>query len=59
MECDEQTPRKNPRIDIEEYVINLEQEFNFEFDFLKALIEKELVTENPVGGEVANQVVDA
>ena len=59
MECDEHTPSKKPRIDVEEDVIDLEQEFNFEFDFLMALIEEEPATENPVGGEAANQVVDA
>ena len=35
MECDEQTHSKNPRIDVKEDVINLEKEFNFEFDSLK------------------------
>ena len=43
MECDEQTPSKNPRIDVEEDVINLEREFNFEFDSLKTLIGRSLI----------------
>ena len=42
MECDEKTPNKNPRIDVEEDVINLEKEFNFEYDSLKTVIEEEL-----------------
>ena len=57
MECDEQTPSKNPRIDVEEDVINLEQEFNFEYDSLKTVIEEELDLVNPTGGNVANQIV--
>ena len=42
MEYDERTPRKKPRIDVEEDVINLEQEFNFEFDCPKTTLEEEL-----------------
>ena len=42
MECDEQIPRKNPRIDIDEDVIKLEQEFNFESNSLKTTIEEDL-----------------
>ena len=57
MECDEQTPRKKPRIDVEEDVINLEQEFNFESDSLKIAIEEELDSVNPTGGKVANHMV--
>ena len=47
MECDEQPPSKEPRIDIEEDVINLEQEFNFEYDSLKIVIEEALDSVNP------------
>ena len=54
MECDEQTPSKKPRIDVEEDVINLEQEFNFESDSLKTVIEEELVSVNLAGGKVSN-----
>ena len=54
MECDEQTPSKKPSIDIEEDVINLEQEFNFESDSLKTTIEEELDSVNPTEGKVAN-----
>ena len=57
MECDEQTPRKNPTVDVEEDIINLEQEFNFEYNSLKTVIEEELVSVNPVGGNVSNQMV--
>ena len=53
MECDEQTPRKKPRIDIEEDVINLEQEFNFEYCSLKIMIEDELDSVNHIWGNVA------
>ena len=59
MECDEQNPSKNPRIDVEEDVIDLEWEFNFEFDSLKTMIEEEPSTEIPAGGEVSNQIVVA
>ena len=54
MECDEQTPSKKPRIDVEEDVINLEQEFNFEFDSLKTTIDEKLDSVNPTRGKVAN-----
>ena len=57
MECDEQTLSKNPRIDVEEDVINLEREFNFEYDSLKTMIEEELDSINPTEGKVANQMV--
>ena len=59
MESDEKTPRKNPRIDIEEGVIDMEQEFNFEFDSLKKMIEEEPSTKSLAGGEVKNQMVVA
>ena len=52
MECDEQNPRKNPRIYIEEDVINLEQEFNFEFDSFEAMIEHEHSTETLLEGRL-------
>ena len=57
MECDEQTPSKKPRIDVEEDVINLEQEFNFESNSLKIVIEEEIDLVNPIWGKVANQMV--
>ena len=57
MECDEETPINKPRIDIEEDVINLEQDFNFEFDSLKTMIEEELDLVNPTRGKVPNHMV--
>ena len=59
MECDEENPRNNPRIDKEKHVIDLDQDFNIEFDSLKKMIEEEPATKIPVGGEVVNQVVVA
>ena len=59
MECDEQTPSKKHRIDEQEYIINLEQEFNFESDSLKTVIEEDLDSVNPTRGKVANQMVIA
>ena len=59
MECDEQTPINNPRIDVEEDIINLDQEFNFESDSLKTTIKEDLDSVNPTGGKVANQMVIA
>ena len=57
MECDEKIPSKNPTIDVEEGIINLEKEFNFESNSLKIVIEEELDSINPTGGNVANQMV--
>ena len=54
MECDEQTPSKKHRIDEQEYIINLEHEFNFESDSLKTTIEEEIDLVNPTGGKVTN-----
>ena len=59
MECDEQTPRKNPSIDVEEDVIDLKKGFNFEFDSLMIMIEEETSIKIPTGGEAENQVVVA
>ena len=57
MESDEQTPRKKPRIDIEEDIINLKRKFKFEFDSLKTLIEEELDSVKPTERNFANQMV--
>ena len=57
MECDEKTPSNKPRIDVEEDVINLEQEFNFESDSLKIVIEEELNLLNPTRGKASNKMV--
>ena len=57
MECDEQDLRNNPRIDIEDDIINLDQEFNFEYDSLKTMIEEEPATEIPAGGVILHKFI--
>ena len=59
MECDEHAPTKNPRIDIGNEVISMEQEVDFNFESLKEMIEEEPATEERTRGEATKNMVVA